>query len=121
MANTVNPIVIGAKKFICEAKLAPKLLSNPKATITKTADAINSLAKLILLLPSCVGEVECAPNTTSLSFSLMWFQYIIFTRTCPNNAPNINNLLKLGFKVIAQKPIFSELLLRNILFLDLHA
>ncbi len=48
------------------------------------------------------------------------FRYL-FCTVHPNNAPNINNLLKLGFKVIAQKPIFSEQLLRNIMFLDLHA
>jgi len=47
------------------------------------------------------------------------FRYL-FSTVHPDNLPSINNLRKLGFNVIAQKPMFSEQLLRSVLFLDLQ-
>lgn len=45
----------------------------------------------------------------------------LFATVHPDNTPSMKNLSCFGFEVIAQKMMFSQPVLRNLLFLDLYA
>ncbi|MEJ2419614.1 MAG: GNAT family N-acetyltransferase, partial [Exilibacterium sp.] len=44
----------------------------------------------------------------------------LFATVHPDNNPSLRALTSLGFQVISQQRIFSDRLLRNILYLDIH-
>ena len=46
------------------------------------------------------------------------FRYL-FATVHPDNTPSISSLKSWGFRVIEQRPMFEEQLLRNLMFLDL--
>lgn len=46
------------------------------------------------------------------------FRYL-FSTVHPDNTPSIRSLERMGFQVIEQRPMFSEQLLRNLMFLEL--
>lgn len=48
------------------------------------------------------------------------FRYL-FATVHPDNKPSISSLESVGFRVIEQRPMFQEQLLRNLMFLDLSA
>lgn len=74
-----------------------------------------------MVAPSCRGRgLSKQLNEGRLALARQHGFRYLFSTVHPDNVANVRSLQSFGFQMIEQRPMFSEQLLRNLMFLDLN-